>query len=349
VPSERQGRRGVTGQVPSLWRRGPANDVIVLSSAYNDDLGRACLGFGTLSPWRSVGWASMTQKCHRVGSRRNRRALMRVGHRRRRRPERSSGDRIELLEPRVLLAIDVTGVLPSDATWSGTVRVTSDVVVAGGRSLTIEPGTVIKFAPGQALYVDGVIRTLGTSDQPVQLTSVFDDSFGEDVSPGDHAPPSPGDWEALYLRSEATLQHTNVRYAGDTNYISGGGRTPAVQLSGGGMITLSDVTVNDVANTGIYIAAGSPELTNVSVSRARETAYFMELAAAPRFENVQSEDSQGDHIGLRGGVLPQPDRQLDPGGDLPIHVYGDLVVAGGRSLTIAPGTVLKMQLSLIHI
>ena len=65
-----------------------------------------------------------------------------TGGGRRRKPSaaESRGSLVEALEQRVVLAVDVSGVLSADATWS------------------------------------------------------------EDLSLGDHAPPAPGDWEALYVR-----------------------------------------------------------------------------------------------------------------------------------------------------
>ncbi len=93
-------------------------------------------------------------------------------------------------------AIRVSGVLPGDTTWSGDVRVTGDVTVPAGATLTVAPGTVVRFAAlsddtagGQdpsrcELIVHGTLSAKGTSSVPIVLTS---------TAPA----PSPDDWYGI--------------------------------------------------------------------------------------------------------------------------------------------------------
>lgn len=115
---------------------------------------------------------------------------------------------------------EVSGTLHRDKTWSGTIRVTGDVYVSPGCTLTILPGTDVRFAPRQdtaphsqgiyncpapkaELIVEGTLRAQGTEDQPILFTS-------------DSATPSPGDWGGIVLHGCATpvtLSHLVIEYA----------------------------------------------------------------------------------------------------------------------------------------
>jgi hypothetical protein len=59
------------------------------------------------------------------------------------------------------------GTISTDTTWMGAVNVTTDVTVAAGATLTVNPGTVVNVAQGFAITVSGVLRVLGTQAAPV--------------------------------------------------------------------------------------------------------------------------------------------------------------------------------------
>jgi hypothetical protein len=69
-------------------------------------------------------------------------------------------------------------VIQMDQTWSGNVLVTKAVTVASGVTLTIQPGTVVRFSPGRpffitqaALTIMGRLIAIGTADKPIRFTS----------------------------------------------------------------------------------------------------------------------------------------------------------------------------------
>lgn len=85
----------------------------------------------------------------------------------------------------------VTGVLTQDTTWSADttpVVVISQLSVAQGATLTIEPGVVVKFSSlvngdqSSGLVVDGDLRINGTQEHPVVLTVLEDDTAGGDTN-----------------------------------------------------------------------------------------------------------------------------------------------------------------------
>jgi len=115
-----------------------------------------------------------------------------------------------------LVTIDATykttsGILSADETWSGTVDLTGDVVVPEGVTLTLLPGTVIRFPalrddrgagidPSRVeLNVQGSLIAVGTDTQPITLTS-------------DAAVPATGDWTGIRVSGNATLENVRIEY-----------------------------------------------------------------------------------------------------------------------------------------
>ena len=81
-------------------------------------------------------------------------------------------------------------VLSEDTVWRGQVLVEGAVTIAPQATLTIEPGTVVRFRQKESkaalLVVQGRIAAAGTKDAPVLFTSSF-------------AAPLAGDWQGVML------------------------------------------------------------------------------------------------------------------------------------------------------
>ena len=85
--------------------------------------------------------------------------------------------------------------LTADETWRGEVRVVGSVVVPRGITLSIEPGTVVRFARidvdgdgigDSELYVEGSLVAEGAPGRPIVFTSAEKE-------------PSPRDWKYLFV------------------------------------------------------------------------------------------------------------------------------------------------------
>ncbi|MFX1279401.1 MAG: hypothetical protein ACFFA3_08290 [Promethearchaeota archaeon] len=83
----------------------------------------------------------------------------------------------------------------TDETWSGNILVTRSIIVSKGATLTLLPGTVVKFKHYRgyktpelrlSLFILGDIKVLGSSDQQIWFTS-------------DAEPPINGDWDGIYM------------------------------------------------------------------------------------------------------------------------------------------------------
>jgi len=80
-----------------------------------------------------------------------------------------------------------------------------------GTVQTLEPGVVFKLFASDDLIFDR-LTILGTEDQPVIFTSLWDDTAGGDTFPGSTARPAPGDWGELRILGRSNLDHLEVRF-----------------------------------------------------------------------------------------------------------------------------------------
>jgi hypothetical protein len=106
--------------------------------------------------------------------------------------------------------------------------------VPAGVTLTVEPGVRVMARSGTYLHVGGHLVAIGTSAQPIMLTSATDDG--------------PGQWAGVYIQEgRGDLSHLTLRYAGQT--IPGNQATGAlmVQSANGYPVNLDHVTLRDNA------------------------------------------------------------------------------------------------------
>ena len=110
----------------------------------------------------------------------------------------------------------------SGETWSaGTYWVSGNLTVNNSTALTLEPGAVVKFAPGTGATVNGTISALGTEALPIVFTSRDDDTAGETIT-GSDGLPAPGDWKGITCYGyggnigSGFFTHSVLRYGGST-------------------------------------------------------------------------------------------------------------------------------------
>jgi hypothetical protein len=117
------------------------------------------------------------------------------------------------------------GNISTDERWPpGTHYVTGSITVSNYVQLTLEPGVVVKFAPGVQMVIYGRLSAVGTStasDECIVFTSRDDDAVGETIDTSDGIAES-GDWYGIYLNGYSTYQgigefdYCQVRYGGNT-------------------------------------------------------------------------------------------------------------------------------------
>ncbi|MEM6959965.1 MAG: hypothetical protein AAF645_30065, partial [Myxococcota bacterium] len=79
------------------------------------------------------------------------------------------------------------------------IRIDANVSILAGARVTVDPGTIFKFAEfGDGLTVSGQLDLLGTTQAPVVLTAETDDSEGGDSNnDGVSTSPTPGSWQGV--------------------------------------------------------------------------------------------------------------------------------------------------------
>jgi hypothetical protein len=96
--------------------------------------------------------------------------------------------------------IHVSGNISSNTTWykENIYIIDSSVSVYANITLTIEAGTVVKFASDTYLDIRGTLNAAGTSVAHIVFTSNADDAHGGDTN-GSATQPAIGDWKEVYL------------------------------------------------------------------------------------------------------------------------------------------------------
>lgn len=129
-------------------------------------------------------------------------------------------DEVDPVDP-IVCEIHITDDITENTTWeaSCTYYVDKDIDVTNDAILTIEPGTVIKFAQGMELTVSdagssaGNIIAVGSKDKMILFTSQAQ-------------VPSKGDWDGIWLYSgcnASKFDYCKIEYAGDYKWSGGSG------------------------------------------------------------------------------------------------------------------------------
>ena len=136
-------------------------------------------------------------------------------------------------EYRYSAPIVTSGTLSGNNVWRArqVYHVTGNLTLASGATLTIAPGSVIKFEPNVSLTVNGgaTLDAQGTRSSPIVFTSIRDDAHGGDTNgDGDATVPNPGDWKKISVYGQANLNYCSLLYAA-----AGTGTDDAMFVSGG--------------------------------------------------------------------------------------------------------------------
>lgn len=156
-------------------------------------------------------------------------------------------------------ACNVSGLLSSNTTWSPSLCseyiATGSVIVDTAITLTIDPGTIIKWNPGTTLTIRGALLAKGAAGQTILFTS-------------NQSTPQPGDWggidfvdssqDAVYDTNEnyvsgSMIQHSIIEYAGKR--ASQTSASPAIDAKKASPY-IDNTTIRNNQGTGVFIENG---------------------------------------------------------------------------------------------
>ncbi|MFQ6082597.1 MAG: lamin tail domain-containing protein [Candidatus Aminicenantia bacterium] len=104
----------------------------------------------------------------------------------------------------------------STTTWQADLPyIMENGAVGPGATLTLEPGTIVKFNGGR-MIIYGKLIAKGSSSQPIVFTSFKDDNYGGDTNnDGASTQATSSDWHNIYFHSSGSLlDNVIVRYGG---------------------------------------------------------------------------------------------------------------------------------------
>ncbi len=149
-------------------------------------------------------------------------------------------------------------------TWSaGTYHATDDLTIGDNTTLSLEPGVVLKCAPGVRLTVLGTLLAPGTADTPIVFTSIHDDSVGEGIS-GSDGTPAPGDWDgidfygAAHYEGAGDLDFCQIHYGGGP----GANQNAGLHANSSNYIYLDNCSIAFSAGPGLFSTGCSPWLVD---------------------------------------------------------------------------------------
>jgi|GEM_PF-762255 len=117
-------------------------------------------------------------------------------------------------------AFVISGDIASDRQWNNELPyiITSGLTINAGKTLTIDPGVIIKYDNFTSSFVvNGTLNVNGTKEAPVFLTSIYDDAAGGDTNgDGNASAPVHGDWMHIRFNvgSTGNLTHAIIMYGG---------------------------------------------------------------------------------------------------------------------------------------
>ncbi|MFA6338591.1 MAG: hypothetical protein WCW87_00825 [Candidatus Paceibacterota bacterium] len=248
----------------------------------------------------------------------------------------------------------------------------SAVTVFSGVTLTIEPGTIVKFGSNcSAMNIQGILNAVGTDSNPIYFTSIKDDTVGGDTDLSTTTIPSAGNWREIIIDSGATttLDHVFIKYGGNNLNDHGSG---ANIYNNGGNLTITNSTI---ASSYVYGVYGNSGQTIISTSTIKDNGFgvsfgglesditlngntfskniylagvFLSPKKFVHFENSAYENGLNG-FNMVGSV--SSDQTWSGGDNVPYIIGRDVVgdyytpwgISQGVTLTIEPGSIIKFK------
>ncbi len=208
----------------------------------------------------------------------------------------------------ILRRVDVDTIMPI-----GQYLIDFPIEISEGVTLTIDPGTNIYFGPNAGITAYGILRAVGTEEQPILFNSK--DSIGGRIF---HVPAAPilqegaeRRWHNITFRGSGTIG-SRLEYctitggSGNSDYSEDGKREGGAVLVSEAAPTIVKCRITTNAayrGGGIYVERGSPTIrgNEIVYNIAGEGAgLFLEESAA---DVERNEFTRNDAHNLGGGIM----------------------------------------------
>ncbi|MCR4279312.1 MAG: alpha/beta hydrolase [Candidatus Zambryskibacteria bacterium] len=235
---------------------------------------------------------------------------------------------------------EMTGTVTRNTVWdTGSlpfiIPASSIVWVGASSTLTISPGSIVKFGSSAAMIVEGTLDIDGVEDSEVYLTSLKDDSVSGDTNnDGTITTPASQNWNGIEFWSGSTgeISHTIIRYTGGVGPSGNGNRSAVYNL--GGSVLLNNIAFSDNYVNDVYQSAGSttishstfssntnPVLSNVGTSTLDARLNWWSTATGP----AHSSNATGTGPIISDNVLFDPWIKRDPALPNPVIIVPGIV------------------------
>ncbi len=215
-----------------------------------------------------------------------------------------------------LSVTEITSDINRDTTWKdGVFWIKNDIQLNGSYTLTIEPGVIVKFAPGTRLRADGVLHAEGTENSRIVFTSEKDDSYGGDTNQdGMASTPSKGDWNRIDIRNASSvLEYVTVKYGASTN-------RGALHVRTNGSLSISHLFLTQGARNGIRIDNGSSfQADSIHISEHDHAIRNRENSLSVTVTNSVLEDNNYSGINSYGPIRKVANTTIRDNGGSGIH------------------------------
>ncbi|MBK8568307.1 MAG: hypothetical protein IPN76_34620 [Saprospiraceae bacterium] len=230
------------------------------------------------------------------------------------------------IQSQTIVDSDIT----NNITWTSAGNpyiVSKEVVVVHGVTLTILPGTVVKFEPEDfpsipRLIVEGTLNAQGDNLDKIVFTSIKDDFYGGDTN-GDGAASTPakGDWTSIVIAENNTssnLNHCLFRYGGKYQF--------GINRELGALrVFQSAVTVE---NCDFY---------------RNEAPISISPLVQPNLSDLAFDENTQNGIGIITGTYSVSGNFTLKRYDFPYIVFGDVNLGTDVHLFVEPGVVMKFE------